>query len=198
VLTRKRRRPYYAHCQAGKFGAVSLLSLCLMSIKVSTAVWQGSRNKSGNLLVLLALADHANDQGFAWPRVPLLAREARLSQRHTRRCLNELAASGELEILPTQAPSGKALYRIRLEQLHPDNLSTGTSASDSVTPVSVSADASDRPLASPYIEEPSIKPSKEPNSKVERKISNPNNPPGKKHARSPDAIGLVSSPKSGF
>jgi hypothetical protein len=59
-----------------------------MSIKVATQVWNGSRHKSGDLLVLLALADHADDQGKAWPGIPLLGRKARLSQRHTRRCLN--------------------------------------------------------------------------------------------------------------
>jgi len=169
-----------------------------MSIKVSTEVWQGSRNKSGNLLILLALADHADDQGMAWPGVPLLARKARFSQRHTRRCLNQLVASGELEILPNEAPSGRTLYRIRLDQLHPDNLSYGTSASESVTPMSVSTDTGDRSLAPPYIEEPSTKSSKEPSSKMKINISNPKNPAGKKHAHSCDAIGLVSSPKCGF
>ncbi len=169
-----------------------------MSIKVSTGVWQGSRNKSGNLLVLLAVADHADDQGIAWPGLALLARKARLSQRHARRCLNHLVASGELEILPSQAPSGKALYKIRLDQLNPDNLSAATAASDAVTPTSVSTDADDRPPASPYIEEPSSESSKEPSSRAKIHLSNPNNPPGKKQTHSPDAIGLVSAPKSGF
>jgi hypothetical protein len=127
-----------------------------------------------------------------------LAREARLSQRHTRRCLNELVASSELEILPKQAPSGRTLFKIRLDQLAPDNLSTGTSASSDVTPMSVSADADDRQPASPYIEEPSTKSSDEPNSQMKIALSNPKNPPGKKTYPTPDAIGLVSSPKSGF
>ena len=47
-----------------------------MSIKVAIEVWRGSQHKSGNLLVLLALADHADDQGKAWPGIPLLARKA--------------------------------------------------------------------------------------------------------------------------
>src|SRR5262245_39475872 len=119
-----------AHSEQAKFRAMSSASPSFMSIKVSTEVWQGSRNKSGNLLVLLALADHADDRGIAWPGIPLLAHKARLSERHTRRCLKQLVASGELEILPNQAPSGKALYKIRLDQLNPDNLSRGTSASD--------------------------------------------------------------------
>ena len=169
-----------------------------MSIKVSSEVWKGSRNKSGNLLVLLALADHANDQGFAWPGVPLLAREARLCQRHTRRCLKELVASGEMEILPRQAPSGKTLYKIRLDQLAQDNLSSETSKSDKRTPASMKTDADDQPSGSPYIEEPSNESSEEPSSKGKITISNLKNPPAKKYSHFPDAIGLVSSPKSGF
>jgi hypothetical protein len=169
-----------------------------MSIKVSTEVWQGSRHKSGNLLVLLAVADHADDQGTAWPGVRLLARKARLSQRHTRRCLNELVASGELEILPNRAPSGRTLYRIRLDKLDPDNLSVGTSASDEVTPVSTIADAGDLPGSPPYIEEPPIKSSKEPSSFTKINSPKPETPVRKKYARPKDSVGLISPPKSGF
>src|SRR5205814_10255692 len=97
-----------------------------MSIKVAIEVWRGSQHKSGNLLVLLALADHADDQGKAWPGIPLLARKARLSQRHTRRCLNQLVASGELEILAESAPSGGKWHQIQLDQLTPDTFSAET------------------------------------------------------------------------
>ena len=169
-----------------------------MSIKISTKVWQHSRNKSGNLLVLLALADHANEEGYAYPGIPLLAREARMSQRHTRRCLNELVTSGELDVLPKQAPSGRTLYRICLDQLPPHNFSGGTCRSDKRTPMPVSMDADDQRHASPYIEEPSTESSREPISKFKMITSNPKNSPEKRQYHSPDAIGLVSSPKGGF
>ena len=74
-----------------------------MSIKVATQVWKGSRHKSGDLLVLLALADHADDQGKAWPGIPLLARKARLSERHARRCLNQMLARTRTRIAETFA-----------------------------------------------------------------------------------------------
>ena len=169
-----------------------------MSIKVSAEVWQGSQHKSGNLLVLLVLADHADDRGTAWPGIRLLARKARLSQRHTRRCLNQLVASGELEALPNEAPSGRTLYKIRLDKLHLDNLSGGTCASDAVTPMSISTDADNRPLASPYIEEPSTKSSEEPRSNMKMRHSYRQNPSGKKLLRRSDSIGLVSQPNNGF
>jgi len=169
-----------------------------MSIKVSAKVWQGSQHKSGNLLLLLAFADHADDQGDAWPGIPRLAREARLSERHTRRCLNQLAASGELEVLPNEAPSGRTLYKIRLDKLHPDNLSGATSASGLVTPTSHSKDAHDRPAGPPYIEEPSIKSSKEPSSNMKTQHSNAKNSAEKKLLPRSDSIGLVSQPNNGF
>jgi hypothetical protein len=165
-----------------------------MSIKVSTEVWQGSRNNSGNLLVLLALADHADDQGKAWPGVPLLARKARLSERHTRRCLKHLLASGELEILPDPAPSGRAWYQIRLDRLTPDNLSSETSATETVSPASGYTDSG----VTAYIKEPSIEPSEQPSLKMKINRSNPENPRGKKRLRRSDSIGLVSQPNNGF
>jgi len=169
-----------------------------MSIPAYNAVWDGSRHQSGNFIVLLAIADHADDEGKAWPSIPRLACKARLSQRHTRRCLNELKASGELEILPKQAPHGRTLYRIRLDELRHNTLYAGTPASASGTPMSDTTDAHDREFKPPYIEEPSIKSSREPSSKSQIDLSNRQNPPRKKQSHSPDAIGLVSSPKSGF
>jgi helix-turn-helix protein len=170
-----------------------------MSIKVATQVWNGSQHKSGDLLVLLALADHADDQGKAWPGIPLLARKARLSERHTRRCLNRLMSSCEVEILPNAAPSGRNLYHIRLDRLTPDNLSARTPASYDVTPVSNNTDTADRAAAPTYIEEPSTEPSEQSGSQMKVSHANPQKPPEKKYlARRPDSMGLVSSPKNGF
>jgi Helix-turn-helix domain len=169
-----------------------------MSIKVSTEVWRGSRHKSGNLLVLLAMADHADDQGKAWPGIPLLAHKARLSKRHTRRCLRQLLASGELEILAEPAPSGGKWYQIRLDLLTPDNLSTETSASDHRTPVSKISDAHDRRSSSPYIKESSNESSVQPRSEVNTIRSTPQHRTKEKLLPGPDATGLISQPKGGF
>jgi hypothetical protein len=169
-----------------------------MSIKVATQVWNGSRHKSGDLLVLLALADHADDQGKAWPGIPLLARKARLSERHTRRCLNRLVSSCEVEVLPNRAPSGRNLYQIRLDRLSTDNLSARTSASDKMTPVSNKTDAADRVGDTTYIEEPSTKPSEQSSSQMRISHSNPQNPLRKNRLKRTDSLGLISPPKSGF
>lgn len=67
-----------------------------MSIKVTTAVWKHSRHKDGALLVLLALADFADDQGRAYPSIPTLAQRARLTDRHVSRIVSTLVTSGEV------------------------------------------------------------------------------------------------------
>lgn len=67
-----------------------------MSIKVMSRVWAHSQQKGGELLVMLALADFANDAGECWPSIPVLAQKARLSVRQTQRVLSALEVAGEL------------------------------------------------------------------------------------------------------
>lgn len=69
-----------------------------MSVECMTRVWKSSKHKGSQLLLLLAIADHAGDEGFAWPGIPSLAKKTRMSERHTMRMLDELEHSGELLI----------------------------------------------------------------------------------------------------
>jgi hypothetical protein len=48
------------------------------------------------LLVLLALADWANDDGYSWPTVFALASKARLSERAVQQILNRLTLTGRV------------------------------------------------------------------------------------------------------
>jgi len=108
-----------------------------MSIKVMTEVWEHSQQEGGALLVLLALADHANDQGYCWPSVPTLAKKARLSERHIRRILSDLQNTGELEI---EARTGRSnYYRVITPRIGDDKLSGvgGADKSAPLTPASV-------------------------------------------------------------
>jgi hypothetical protein len=59
-------------------------------------VWSQSQRKDGELLVMLALADFANDAGESWPSIPTLAQKARLTERQTRRVLSKLETVGEI------------------------------------------------------------------------------------------------------
>jgi hypothetical protein len=92
-----------------------------MSIEVISAVWKRSRQKSGPLLVLLALADYTNSEGNSWPAVSTLARKARMSKRNTQRCLRALQEAGELEVRPNQGRRGSNIYRITLGGIKLDN-----------------------------------------------------------------------------
>ena len=67
-----------------------------MSIKVMTSVWEQSKQENGRLLLLLALADHANDDGVCWPSILRLAQRIRRKERQTKRLVAELMESGEL------------------------------------------------------------------------------------------------------
>jgi hypothetical protein len=65
-----------------------------------TWVWQHSRADGNVRLVLLAIADSANDDGLdAWPSMNRLCQKTRLSERTIRRCVRELEQLGELRCL---------------------------------------------------------------------------------------------------
>jgi hypothetical protein len=85
-----------------------------MSIKVLNLVWGKSSQRGAGLLVLLAIADYANQEGLAWPSVPTLSSKARLTIRHTQRVLRKLVKMGELEIQKGQGPHGTNYYRVTL------------------------------------------------------------------------------------
>jgi hypothetical protein len=99
-----------------------------VSIRVMTAVWDSPRVPPGRLLLLLALADAANDEGVCWPSVPTLARKCRSSDRTIQRHLRDLVGVGLLAI--EDRPGTSQRYRIHLAAL-----ATG---GDNVSPVGVS------------------------------------------------------------
>jgi hypothetical protein len=83
-----------------------------MSIQVSSRVWKNSEARNGGRLVLLALADHADERGFAWPGIDSLAKKTRLSTRHVTRCIHNLTAGGELKVQENRGPRGTNLYQV--------------------------------------------------------------------------------------
>jgi len=69
-----------------------------MSIKVMTRVWEESKHKGSELLLLLAIADNARDDGHAWPGLSVLSGKTRLSRQTLSKKLENLVESGELYI----------------------------------------------------------------------------------------------------
>jgi Helix-turn-helix domain len=92
-----------------------------VSIKVSTYVWEYSEHKGTALLLMLAIADHAHDDGGgAYPSIATLARKARTSERNVKLLLPKLEGSGELEVKRGAGPHGTNLYRVRgVKNFHP-------------------------------------------------------------------------------
>lgn len=81
-----------------------------MSVHVSSAVWKSSTAKGNALLVQLALADQANDDGWCWPGQATLAGRTRLGRATVQRQLRSLSESGEIEVHPREGSSN--VYRV--------------------------------------------------------------------------------------
>ena len=84
-----------------------------MAIQEMVSVWKHSRSSGGTLLLLLAIADNANeDSGLAWPSIETLARKTRMSERQVQRCIQTAEGLEELEVV--RRPNKTTLYRILL------------------------------------------------------------------------------------
>lgn len=77
-------------------------------------VWEFSKNKGNDLLMLLAIADFADDDGRAYPSVSTLAEKCRMKPRNASAILSALRASGELDVRMNEGPRGANMYRIVL------------------------------------------------------------------------------------
>lgn len=92
-----------------------------MSVRTITRVWDHSKQSSTDLLLLLAIADHADDDGVCWPGIARLAQKTRTSERQTIRNIEKLAKSGEV-FLSRQCGRGNSnLYFITVG-LTPDEV----------------------------------------------------------------------------
>lgn len=104
-----------------------------MSVRTMARVWEGSQHSGSELLMLLAIADFADDDGRAYPSISRLARKCRVSSRYAIALLDALSQSGELEIKRNAGPVGQGgrtnLYRIALNRL-------GESTTEPVNPAS--------------------------------------------------------------
>ncbi len=83
-----------------------------MSVKVMGRVWDDSGIKGSAKLLLLAIADFADDNGKAWPSVETLARKIGMGERNTRYMLRALEEQGRLSIDLSAGPKGSSMYRV--------------------------------------------------------------------------------------
>jgi Helix-turn-helix domain len=107
----------------GRNTSVSILFV--MSVDVWREVWKSFPHGGSKLLVLLALADYASDDGGnIRPSIATLARKCRLSAVQTRRVVHELIELGAILVKENHyggAPGKSRHYRINLTALAGDS-----------------------------------------------------------------------------
>lgn len=110
-----------------------------MSIKVMQEVWDNARVTQGTLLVLLSLADSADEKSReCWPAISTIAAKSRLSERQVQRCITELQEAGIVVVTANAGRSGSNLFRIQeVTKWRGDKMSGGDAhVTGGVTPMS--------------------------------------------------------------
>ena len=85
-----------------------------MSLETFLDTWKHS--PLSRLLLMRALADAADDEGWSSPKVDWLAERARIKPRQAQRILRDLEAAGALEVRPGVGRGRTSSYRLRLEK----------------------------------------------------------------------------------
>lgn len=80
-----------------------------------------TQTKGTDRLVLLSLANHANELWQAWPSVPRIAAEANVAERAVQRSIANLKALGILAVDRQQAPLGVRISADRRPNLYTIN-----------------------------------------------------------------------------
>lgn len=91
-----------------------------MSVRISSAVWNGYPGGGSDLLALLALADWADDEGRCFPSMQRIADKLRLSKSQAQRAVHRLIDSGHVAVVGNEfggPPGATRQYRIVLPSL---------------------------------------------------------------------------------
>jgi DNA-binding transcriptional MocR family regulator len=146
-----------------------------MSIKAVGMILEHSSStlNPSEVLVLIAIANHVDDQGRSWPSLDKIAKNAHLSRRQVIRVIRQLEEKGEIEITT----------RKQENDLHNTNLYTLNSkywGGDKLTPqgsdkLSRGSDMGDTRVVSPMSPKPSIEPSITKNPPLSPQIPIPQN-----------------------
>lgn len=88
-----------------------------MSLTASSWAWATMGLAAGPKLVLLALADHADDDGACWPSQDRLVERTGLARATVQRSIDTLAADGLIERDPGSGRRSTR-YRLRIEGPH--------------------------------------------------------------------------------
>ena len=90
-----------------------------MSIRIMSQVWDNGPEDKAELVVMLALADFADDEGKCWPSGDAIGKKARMSERNARRILRKLEVDGYLKTIEGGGRHGCSQYRINPDKMSP-------------------------------------------------------------------------------
>lgn len=103
-----------------------------MSIRLANHVWEHAQLSGTDLLMLLALADHANDEAVCWPSLERLAARCRISKRQAQRVIQRLIAAGEIYVDAGNGRGNTSYYH--LLNL-PEKVTSGAEKVTSASPI---------------------------------------------------------------
>lgn len=89
-----------------------------MSVEIISMVWKSSKQKGSHLLLMAALADFSNQEGWCWPSNESLCQRTRMKRRYVQQMLLDLQKDGEITI--NERPGKSNYYRVHPEGgVHP-------------------------------------------------------------------------------
>ncbi len=77
-------------------------------------VWKTECQTPTDKLVLLALADNCNDEGFCWPSLQTICKKTDLAERTVRNCLRAMESKRPPWIITTQNPGHSSTYQLSI------------------------------------------------------------------------------------
>lgn len=89
-----------------------------MCLKITNWIWKNSTARGNARLVLLVLADLADDEGRAFPGAGHIAKRARCSVRAVWNSVEKLVELGELVIEQMGGPGRSHRYRVVMQEVH--------------------------------------------------------------------------------
>jgi hypothetical protein len=90
-----------------------------MSIKLMTAVWEREDLSPTHKLVLLALADWANDEGLCWPSINRLSTKTSMTSRGVQKTIRTLEKMGFVRREESLGKGNRYWISIPLNNVHP-------------------------------------------------------------------------------
>ncbi|WP_185802962.1 helix-turn-helix domain-containing protein [Pontivivens nitratireducens] len=88
-----------------------------MSIKIMSRIWESGGLKPTEKLILLSLADHANDDGVCYPSLARLVAKTGLSERGAQSTIKNLEERGWLQIERNAGPRGCNVFTVLTPEL---------------------------------------------------------------------------------